>query len=300
MRANANKRRQTLAYYTPLYRGFLHPPLQSPYQLSRNYPHRAVNFERGKKALFCGRDTVCQKNSRRLWRSLRSKSSSVPAGVADFQAAVFLAGKRPNLGKDSISRCRKIGEPSSSSVEICRKTFPASSSFLSLGGILRGNVGEGNCESKTVARLRGDNFCRETSRCLAGPSGQGKDPPILKALWRVSSALGVNSATAVSNRRGKSIHQRCFQLGKLKCLNRQKRGLVYTKKLVFKGTYTPKRLQGVCGGPLCGVLLYRFWPPIKQYGVYSEMIVFPKERGQETVWTAKDYGGSKRLRIQVP
>ena len=67
----------------------------------------------------------CQKNSRRRWRSQRRKSSSVPAGAANFPAAVFLAGKCPNLGRDSISRCRKIGESFSSSVEICRKTFPA-------------------------------------------------------------------------------------------------------------------------------------------------------------------------------
>ena len=64
-----------------------------------------------------------QKNSRRLWRSRRRKSSSVPEGTANFPAAVFLAGKCPNLGRDSISCCRKIGEESSSSVEICRKPF---------------------------------------------------------------------------------------------------------------------------------------------------------------------------------
>ena len=29
-----------------------------------------------------------------------------------------------------------------------------------------------NCESKTVSRQWGDNFCRETSRSLAGPSGK--------------------------------------------------------------------------------------------------------------------------------
>ena len=39
------------------------------------------------------------------------------------------------------------------------------------GGILGDNLGEGNCESKIVARQWGVNFCRETSRCLAGPSG---------------------------------------------------------------------------------------------------------------------------------
>ena len=66
-----------------------------------------------------------EKNSRRLWRSRRRKSSSVPEGEANFPAAVFLAGKCPNLGRDSISCCRKIGEEFSSSVEICPKTFPA-------------------------------------------------------------------------------------------------------------------------------------------------------------------------------
>ena len=65
--------------------------------------------------------TVSQNNSRRLWRSQRRKFSSVPAGAASLPAAVFLAGKCRNLGRDSISRCRKIGE----SFEICRKILPA-------------------------------------------------------------------------------------------------------------------------------------------------------------------------------
>ena len=45
----------------------------------------------------------------------------------------------------------------------------------------------------------------------------------------------------------------------------KKRGLVYTKKPVSRekkeNTYTPKSLQGVCGGPLRAALVYRFWPP---------------------------------------
>ena len=41
-----------------------------------------------------------------------------------------------------------------------------------LGGISGDNSGEGNCESKIVSRQWGDNFCCETSRCLAGPSGK--------------------------------------------------------------------------------------------------------------------------------
>ena len=41
-----------------------------------------------------------------------------------------------------------------------------------LGGILRDNLCEGNCASKIAARQWGVKFCREASRCLAGPSGQ--------------------------------------------------------------------------------------------------------------------------------
>ena len=51
------------------------------------------------------------------------KSRSVPEGRGDFPAAAFLAGKCPNLGRNSISCCWKIGEELSSSVEICRENF---------------------------------------------------------------------------------------------------------------------------------------------------------------------------------
>ena len=46
-----------------------------------------------------------------------------------------------------------------------------------MGGILRSNFGEGNCESKIAARQWRVNFCREASRCLARPSGQLSSPP---------------------------------------------------------------------------------------------------------------------------
>ena len=83
------------------------------------------------KAIATKRDSLSptepwvRRNSRRLWRSRRRKSSSDPASAANFPAAVFPAGRCPNLGRDSISRCRKIGESFSSSAEICRKNFPA-------------------------------------------------------------------------------------------------------------------------------------------------------------------------------
>ena len=79
---------------------------------------------RWESPLFC-HTPFHQENSRRLWRSRRRKSSSVPEGGADLPAAICLAGKCPNLGRDSISRCRKIRESFSSSVESCRKMFPA-------------------------------------------------------------------------------------------------------------------------------------------------------------------------------
>ena len=44
-----------------------------------------------------------------------------------------------------------------------------------MGGIFGDNSGEGNCESKIASRQWGDNFCRETSIRLAGPSGQKTD-----------------------------------------------------------------------------------------------------------------------------
>ena len=65
---------------------------------------RFKQAETGKEAR-----SISQKNSRRRWRSQRRKSSSVPAGAANFPVAAFLAGKCPNLGRDSILRCRKIG-----------------------------------------------------------------------------------------------------------------------------------------------------------------------------------------------
>ena len=58
------------------------------------------------------------KDSRRLWRSRRRKSSSVPEGGADFPAAIFVAGKCPSLGRDNISCCRKSED-----------NFPAASKF---------------------------------------------------------------------------------------------------------------------------------------------------------------------------
>ena len=44
---------------------------------------------------------------------------------------------------------------------------------LSCGGetVWETCLGESNCESKSVSRQWGDNSCRETSRCLAAPSG---------------------------------------------------------------------------------------------------------------------------------
>ena len=48
-----------------------------------------------------------------------------------------------------------------------------------MGGILGDNLSEGNCESKIASRRWGDNICRETSICLAGPSGRYPGRPVI-------------------------------------------------------------------------------------------------------------------------
>ena len=45
-------------------------------------------------------------------------------------------------------------------------------------GIFRDTLGEGNCESKIVARQWGVKPCREASKCLAGPFGEGPATPV--------------------------------------------------------------------------------------------------------------------------
>ena len=69
---------------------------------------------------------------------------------------------------------------------------------------------------------------------------------------------------------GKKYTPKVFSALKTRVPQQAKTSLVYTKKLVFNGkngtekenTYTPKRLSGICGGPLRAVLVYRFWAPI--------------------------------------
>ena len=65
-----------------------------------------------------------------------------------------------------------------------------------MGGILGDNLGEGNCESKIASRQWGDNFCRETSICLAGPSGFG---PLYKGNFR-------HKMTTIVGNRGQLPH----------------------------------------------------------------------------------------------
>ena len=51
-------------------------------QLSRNYPHRRGNLERGKKALFCGRETVWEAFQETIWaRVIASQKLSRDNGM---------------------------------------------------------------------------------------------------------------------------------------------------------------------------------------------------------------------------
>ena len=62
---------------------------------------------------------------------------------------------------------------------------------------------------------------------------------------KVSSALKTQAPQQAKKRFG--VYQKaCFQAKKK------------------ENTYTPKSLQGVCGGPLRAVLVHRFWPPTEK------------------------------------
>ena len=51
--------------------------------------------------------------------------AAFPKARPIFQQPFFLPESSPNLGRDSISCCRKVGKEFTSSAEICRETFPA-------------------------------------------------------------------------------------------------------------------------------------------------------------------------------
>ena len=58
----------------------------------------------------CPSHMLNQKNLRRLWRSWRRKSRSVPEGSGLIFEQPFSCWKCPNLGRDSVSCCRGICE----------------------------------------------------------------------------------------------------------------------------------------------------------------------------------------------
>ena len=65
---------------------------------------------------------------------------------------------------------------------------------------------------------------------------------------------------------GKKYTPKVFSALKTQAAQQAKQGFGVYRKACFqrkrrKNAYTPKSLQGVCGGPLRAVLVYRFWPP---------------------------------------
>ena len=85
--------------------------------------------------------------------------------------------------------------------------------------------------------------------------------------YRYRIALPEESISMTETDLGKKYTPKVFSALKTQLPQQAKKGgLVDTKRLVFKGkkkgnTYTPKSLQGPCGGPLRAALVYRFWPP---------------------------------------
>ena len=66
---------------------------------------------------------------------------------------------------------------------------------------------------------------------------------------------------------GKKYTPKGFSALKTQAPQQAKKDFGVYQKACFQGkrrknAYTPKSLQGVCGGPLRAVLVYRFWPPI--------------------------------------
>ena len=97
--------------------------------------------------------------------------------TATQRARRHLDAARKKLSRDNF--CCSIAAQLPSPVGAVlkeKKKRPLLSSLVwrsNWGGVVRDNLGEGNCESKIAAREWGVNFCREALRCLAGPSGKG-------------------------------------------------------------------------------------------------------------------------------
>ena len=93
-------------------------PQGIPYTINR---HSATSY-----ILVCGELSAffsTQKTQEGCGGLSGENPGAFPKAGADFPAAIFLAGKCPNLGRHSISCCWKIGEEFSSSVEICQEAF---------------------------------------------------------------------------------------------------------------------------------------------------------------------------------
>ena len=87
------------------------------------------------------------------------------------------------------------------------------------------------------------------------PGSEGK-----KYTPKVSSALKTQVPQQAKKRFG--VYQKACLQGKKK-----------------ENTYTPKRPQGVRGGPLCAVLVYRFWPPTGMFSSFAFLAQMPRTEG---------------------
>ena len=109
------------------------------------------------------------------WGTLRDnwETNIVSRQFCPATSRCFFWLARQQMPRDNACRSVAAQLPSSRDYIWKRKQSPLLWGRGNLGGILRGNLGEGSCESKTAARQRGVKFCRETLRCLLGPSGKG-------------------------------------------------------------------------------------------------------------------------------
>ena len=114
-------------------------------------------FRQGTKRPF-SKTTVSTTLTRRLWRSQRRKSSSVPEGGANFPAAIFLAGKGPNLAGIAVRAAGKLANNFPAASKFAQKLFQQeisdSHSLLELSEMFRKRQKARKSRVQEVIRVR--------------------------------------------------------------------------------------------------------------------------------------------------
>ena len=124
---------------------------------------------------------------------------------------------------------------------------------------------------------RRDDAAQGHERCLALQRFQSSHlqrPHASQRHVKLCPALQLSHCRGCANvlrSQGKKYPPKVFSALKTQVPRQAKKRFGVYQKACFQGkqkenTYTPKGLQGVCGGPLRAALVYRFSPPIRGTG----------------------------------